>query len=177
MEAVRGTVLPPELRADCAACVGLCCVALPFDAAQGFGFDKPAHTACRHLCDDFRCGIHDTLDAKGFRGCISFDCQGAGQRVSKRFPGADWTDDTDTAVVMFEAFSVMRGLHELMGWLYTAEQHVNDPRLRHQRGQIDALCDEPALNVRMAAEARAQTMALLTEPSVRAALQQLQARR
>jgi hypothetical protein len=173
MTAPSSTVLPPELRADCVACVGLCCVALPFDALQGFGFDKAAHSPCRHLCSDFRCGIHDTLEAKGFRGCITFDCQGAGQRVSKRFPDRNWTDTADTASEMFEAFSVMRSLHELMAWLYTAEQHVDDPRLRQQRSTIDALCEQPGVNARMAGEARAQTLALLADPAIRSALTSL----
>ena len=60
--------LPAHLKADCSACVGLCCVVPPFDAVQGFGFDKPAETPCQHLCADHRCGIHDALVPRGYEG-------------------------------------------------------------------------------------------------------------
>ncbi|HEY9106307.1 MAG TPA: hypothetical protein VIN58_06490, partial [Roseateles sp.] len=86
--------LPPQLRADCSACAALCCVIPPFDAVQGFGFDKPAETPCHHLCDDHRCGIHADLIERGFAGCVAFDCLGAGQRLTaqavERFGSADW---------------------------------------------------------------------------------------
>ena len=54
--------LPARLKADCSACVALCCVIPPFDASQGFGFDKPAETPCQHLCADHRCGIHEAFN-------------------------------------------------------------------------------------------------------------------
>ena len=37
-----GPSLGADMLADCSQCVGLCCVVPPFDAEQGFGFDKPA---------------------------------------------------------------------------------------------------------------------------------------
>ena len=74
--------LPERLKADCSACVALCCVIPPFDACQGFGFDKPAETPCRHLGADHRCGIHAELIDRGFAGCVAFDCLGAGQRLT-----------------------------------------------------------------------------------------------
>ena len=41
-----------DLRADCARCSALCCVALPYAASADFAYDKPAGRPCRHL-DDF----------------------------------------------------------------------------------------------------------------------------
>ena len=86
--------LPVHLKADCSACAALCCVVPPFDAVQGFGFDKPAETPCQHLCADHRCGIHADLRAQGFTGCVAFDGLGAGQRLTaqttERFGSADW---------------------------------------------------------------------------------------
>jgi hypothetical protein len=170
------TVLPPELRADCAACTGLCCVVPPFDALQGFGFDKPAHTPCPHLCADFRCGIHDDLVDRGFRGCTVFDCQGAGQRVSQKlFPGQDWSTSPQAARRMFDAFSVMRSLHELMALLHTAAQNVDDPRLEAQRAEIDAVCEHTPVDRIHVNEWREKTFALLGDPAIVERLRALRA--
>jgi len=116
--------LPPELRADCSACAGLCCVVPPFDAVQGFGFDKPAETPCRHLCADFRCGIHSTLEGQGFAGCVAFDCLGAGQQLTAqavaRFGSADWRARPEVAQWLFAAYPLARELQELLAKLTLA---------------------------------------------------------
>lgn len=158
--AERTGELPPELRADCAACVGLCCVVPPFDTASGFGFDKPARTPCRHLCADFRCGIHDQLADFGFSGCVRFDCHGAGQRVSQRlFPGADWTRSPLTARRMFDAFSVMRALHEMMAMLHVAHAHTHDARLATQLDEIERLCECTPVDEIYVSDVRRQVLA------------------
>lgn len=108
----------PGLRADCASCFGLCCVALPFTASADFAIDKDAGQPCRHLRGDFRCEIHRELRPRGFPGCVAYDCFGAGQRVSQHtFAGRDWRRSPDTARPMFEVFPVMRQLHELLWYL------------------------------------------------------------
>ncbi|MDX3228069.1 pentapeptide repeat-containing protein [Streptomyces sp. ME19-01-6] len=107
------------LRADCANCFGLCCVALPFAASADFAVDKAAGRPCTNLQADFRCGIHAQLRERGFSGCTVFDCFGAGQKVSgTTFGGRDWREAPDTAPLMFEVFPVMRALHELL-WYVT----------------------------------------------------------
>ena len=107
-----------RLRADCGNCCGLCCVAPPFDAAQGFGYDKPAHQPCDHLLRDDRCAIHPQLATRGFPGCVHFDCHGAGQRItSEFFAGRHWRDSAETARAMFEAYSRLLKLHELMAMI------------------------------------------------------------
>ncbi|HEX2130203.1 MAG TPA: pentapeptide repeat-containing protein [Actinophytocola sp.] len=111
----------PELRADCASCVGLCCVAPAFAASADFAVDKPAGTPCANLLADHRCGIHDSLRDKGFRGCTVFDCFGAGQRVTREtFGGRSWRDEPAVAGPMFAAFPVVRDLHELLWYLAEA---------------------------------------------------------
>ncbi|HVW43239.1 MAG TPA: pentapeptide repeat-containing protein [Amycolatopsis sp.] len=108
----------PDLRGDCANCLGLCCVALPFGASADFAIDKQAGTPCPNLERDFRCGIHSRLRERGFPGCTVYDCFGAGQQVSQvTFRGRDWRADTDTATTMFDVFGVMRHLHELLWYL------------------------------------------------------------
>ncbi|WP_243715671.1 pentapeptide repeat-containing protein [Micromonospora sp. KC207] len=110
-----------ELRADCARCFGLCCVAPAFAASSDFALDKPAGQPCPNLGDGFGCGIHRDLRARGFAGCTVFDCFGAGQQVAQvTFAGRDWRTAPRTATRMFEAFAVMRPLHELLWYLTQA---------------------------------------------------------
>jgi len=113
-----GRRIPLNLLADCGNCFGLCCVALPFAASADFAIDKDAGTPCRNLQQDFRCGIHTVLRTSGFTGCTVFDCFGAGQKISQQtFGGRSWREAPGTARQMFEAFPVMRRLHELMFYL------------------------------------------------------------
>ncbi|MEP6561363.1 MAG: pentapeptide repeat-containing protein, partial [Nakamurella sp.] len=112
-----------NLLADCANCFGLCCVALPFAASADFAINKAAGHPCPNLRTDFRCGIHNSLRQNGFPGCTVFDCFGAGQQVAQvTFGGRDWRQAPDTAEQMFEVFTVMRGLHELLWYLTEAAQ-------------------------------------------------------
>ena len=112
---------PGRLRADCARCFGLCCVAPAFSASADFAIDKPSGQPCPNLRPGFRCGIHDDLRPRGFRGCAVYDCFGAGQRVSQvTFGGRDWRQAPHAAQQMFEVFGVMRQLHELLWYLSEA---------------------------------------------------------
>ncbi|MEU8350108.1 pentapeptide repeat-containing protein [Streptomyces sp. NPDC048845] len=132
------------LRADCANCFGLCCVALPFAASADFAADKPAGRPCANLRSDFGCGIHARLRDEGYPGCTVYDCFGAGQQVSRvTFRGTSWREAPETAGQMFEVFPVMRGLHELL-WYVTealslpAARPVHDG-LRRARSRIEEL--------------------------------------
>ena len=109
------------LRADCSRCAGLCCVAPPFAASADFAFDKPAGQACRHLRDDFRCGMHDRLRTAGMPGCGVFDCFGAGQRITQQtFGGRSWRESPELAAAQFAALPVVRSLHEMLWYLAEA---------------------------------------------------------
>ena len=114
-------VAAPELVADCSRCAGLCCVALPFARSADFAIDKPAGTPCPNLQPDFGCAIHAELRPRGFSGCVTFDCFGAGQRVSQVIFGEpDWRSDRARARAMFAAFDTVRQLHELLWYLTQA---------------------------------------------------------
>ena len=104
-----------DLRADCASCVGLCCVALDFAASADFAFGKPAGVRCRHLQDDHRCGIHDRLRESGMRGCTVYDCLGAGQRIA-RLP--------IPVARMYALLPVVRQLHEMIAYLDEAARRA-----------------------------------------------------
>lgn len=76
-------------QADCQRCAALCCVHLDYRESGDFGHDKPAGTPCHHLDDAHQCSIHGRLRASGYRGCVAFDCHGAGQRATTHAdPGA-----------------------------------------------------------------------------------------
>jgi hypothetical protein len=113
--------MSPELTSDCSRCAGLCCAAPAFAKSSDFAITKPAGRACPNLGDDFRCGIHDHLRERGFRGCVVFDCFGAGQQVTQvTFGGRDWRSEPALAGPMFALLPVMRQLHELMWYLSRA---------------------------------------------------------
>lgn len=169
--------LPPHLTADCAACSGICCVALPFDADQGFGFDKAAHTACPHLGADFRCGIHGSLSTAGFPGCVSYDCHGAGQRVTRAHADRPWTGGEGQAQAMFASFSRVKPLHDLMALLATALAHVPDRRIQGLIDEIDAQC-ESVMHAATPADLdglRQKMLALLGQPEIATPLKALRA--
>jgi uncharacterized protein YjbI with pentapeptide repeats len=106
-----------ELRADCSRCSGLCCVAPAFARSADFALDKPARSPCPHLQGDFRCGIHDRLPERGFRGCTVYDCFGAGQRLTQEtFPDTDWR----RAPELLDVFQTVRALHELLWYVAAA---------------------------------------------------------
>jgi uncharacterized protein YjbI with pentapeptide repeats len=126
-----------DLRADCGSCFALCCVALPFAASADFAIDKPAGRPCLNLLGDLRCGIHSTLRDKGFAGCTVFDCFGAGQQASQvTFGGRDWRSHPAQAQPMFDAFAVLRQLHELL-W-YLAESLRRDTATEMHSQLMDA---------------------------------------
>ena len=129
-----------NLRADCARCFGLCCVAPAFSASSDFAIDKPAGTACTNLRPDFLCSIHDDLRDRGFSGCTVYDCFGAGQKIAQEtFGGRDWRRNPEIAGEMFDVFAIMRGLHELLWYLTEA---LELPPARPIQDQIRRAFDE-----------------------------------
>ncbi len=134
--------LPAYLKADCSACAALCCVIPPFDAVQGFGFDKPAETPCHHLCADHRCGIHAGLVEQGFAGCVAFDCLGAGQRLTaqavERFGSADWRARPEVARWLFAAYPRMREVQEWLARLTLAAAVSGRGELQALAAELDA---------------------------------------
>jgi hypothetical protein len=125
------------LRADCAQCAALCCVALAFDRSELFAFDKAAGQPCPNLSARGRCAIHARREEGGFAGCAAFDCLGAGQRVTRMFAGRSWRDGAETAREMFDALSAMRGVHELLLLVREAGKLALSPRLAEVGREIE----------------------------------------
>ena len=129
-----------ELRADCERCFALCCVVPAFSTSADFAIDKSAGQPCPNLRPDFRCSIHHQLRPRGFPGCASYDCFGAGQQVAQvTFGGRDWRRAPETAARMFQSFTIMRQLHELLWYLNEA---LALPAAGPLRGELSAAFEE-----------------------------------
>lgn len=156
------------LRADCANCFGLCCVALTLSRSSDFAIDKEAGKPCRNLQEDFRCGIHTDLRTRGFPGCTVYDCFGAGQKVSREtFGGRDWRGSPDTARRMFQVFPLVRQLHELL-WYLT--QALSLGPARALRGEVRRALEETERLTRLPADALAELDVAAHRESVAALL-------
>jgi hypothetical protein len=128
-----GEVERSDLQPECTRCFALCCVALRIPRSPGFAIEKPAGTPCPNLADDLRCTIHAELDERGFSGCVEYDCQGAGQKVSQiTFGGRDWRTDPKIARWMLVVYPVVRQLHAILAAVATAADVVADAGLREQ---------------------------------------------
>ena len=123
--------MPLELAADCSRCAGLCCVAPAFGRSSDFAIDKPAGTPCPNLRGDFRCGIHDRLEERGFKGCMVFDCFGAGQQIVQEKSGG--------REEMFALLPVLRQLHEI-AWYLTEARTL--PAAHRLHGKLSAALAE-----------------------------------
>lgn len=103
------------LRPDCARCAALCCVAFAFDRGEFFAVDKAAGEPCPHLTSCGACGIYRSRAERGFRGCMGYDCLGAGQRVTQQlFDGRSWLEDASLLAPMVTAFLAVQRAHELL---------------------------------------------------------------
>lgn len=110
-----------DLKINCNQCFGYCCVALYFTASEGFPVDKVAGKPCINLQVDFRCLIHNQLAERRLKGCMSYDCFGAGQKVAQStYDGRDWRSFPELSCQMFAVFSIMRELHEMLWYLTEA---------------------------------------------------------
>lgn len=135
----------PSLRADCAQCAALCCVAFAFDKSASFSIDKPACQPCPHLEGSGRCAIHDDRDRAGFGGCVTYDCLGAGQRVTRElFDGRSWQTDHRLLAPMCEAFLVMGRIHAMLELLKAARALPLDAGEREQFSKFLAMLQPSA---------------------------------
>ncbi len=108
-----------------------------FDRSDEFAIDKPACMACPNLDEDDCCAVHHRLEKAGFRGCILYDCLGAGQRVVQElYAGRPWRDDPDRLPEMWQALTSLRGVHELILLLATA---AKAPLPGRERRTLEAL--------------------------------------
>lgn len=105
-----------EFRIQCDACSGLCCVALYYSKCDGFPIDKAAGTPCFHLDDHFRCAIHQELNAKHMKGCMAYDCCGAGQIVTSLYQD-NWKSNSYRAQEIYDSFMRVFDLQQILWFL------------------------------------------------------------
>jgi hypothetical protein len=117
------TVAPIDLEPDCTKCAALCCVVFAFDKSESFGLDKAAGEECPNLKADNACKIFEERVERGFPGCVSYTCFGAGQRVTQEvFGGASWREEPALKARMGAALSVLRRIHEQLVLLKAARE-------------------------------------------------------
>ncbi len=110
-----------NLRIDCKKCFAFCCIALNFSTSEGFPTNKDAGKPCINLQNDFTCSIHKNLKDKGLKGCMAYDCFGAGQKVAQvTYGGRDWRKIGESKKQMFEVFLIVKQLHEMLWYLSEA---------------------------------------------------------
>lgn len=135
----------PSLEPDCAACTALCCMAFAFEVGDDFAIEKQAGEACPHLASDFSCAIHSCRAERGFSGCVSFDCKGAGQRLTAEvFPGVDWRKEPRRVPRIINAFRALREVHRLMEVVDLSSRLPLNPEQAQRRSQLLARLDPEA---------------------------------
>ncbi len=107
---------------DCSKCCGLCCVALYFSKIDGFPDNKNAGIPCNHLQHDYKCKIHSTLSKRGLKGCMAYDCFGAGQQITSHLaepPNWKVLSSKETKTI-FDSFSNIMQVHQVLWYLTVA---------------------------------------------------------
>lgn len=108
-------------KSDCSKCSGLCCTALFFSKMDGFPEDKIAGKPCINLQKDFKCKIHTELEKNKMKGCIGYDCFGAGQHVTQMiFRGQTWQDTPTQSKEIYDVFVVVFQLYQIRYFLAEA---------------------------------------------------------
>ncbi|WP_281889495.1 pentapeptide repeat-containing protein [Paenibacillus sp. YYML68] len=161
-----------DFISDCTNCFGLCCVALPYGKSADFPINKDAGDPCRHLCSNNSCAIHNRLRVEGFRGCVSYECFGAGQKVSQLiFHNKDWREDVDHANEMFAVFPIVQQLHEMLYYLKqalalreTTSIKLSLQKIYEETVELTIKRPKEILEIDLAAH-RSKVNALLTETS------------
>lgn len=106
-----------EFRIDCDKCTGLCCTALYFSTFDGFPSDKAAGVPCSNLDSSFRCSIHQKLHAKHMKGCLAYDCCGAGQLVTALYGAENWKSSPSSGQEMFDVFVKAYYMQQMLWYL------------------------------------------------------------
>ncbi|MCB7302661.1 pentapeptide repeat-containing protein [Bariatricus massiliensis] len=110
-----------HMKSDCSKCSGLCCTALFFSKMDGFPKDKASGQPCVNLLKDYRCKIHSQLEKQKMKGCIGYDCFGAGQQVTQViYQGQTWNEIPNQSKEIFDVFIVVFHLYQIRYYLIEA---------------------------------------------------------
>lgn len=132
--------LRKNLKIDCKKCSGLCCVALYCTKTDGFPANKEAGIPCKHLDSDFSCKIHSRLADNNYKGCLAYDCFGAGQRTTQLYlSDGTWETNSEQKDKLFQVFIIVYQLHQMLWYLVEAFTLTSDELLK---STIDLLISE-----------------------------------
>lgn len=119
-----------KLKIDCKQCKGLCCIALYCAKIDGFPENKEAGVPCKYLMQDFRCKIHKELASKNMRGCLAYDCFGAGQKVTQSYC------QNVSRGEAYKIFLTVFQLHQIEWYLLESLSLVNDENIKKEIEQL-----------------------------------------
>ena len=132
------------MKSDCSKCSGLCCTALFFSKIDGFPKDKVSGQPCTNLLKDYRCKIHSQLEKQKMKGCIGYDCFGAGQQVTQViYQGQTWNDIPIQSTEIFDVFVIVFKLYQIRYYLIEASSLISAQPLKKS---IQCLIEE---NIKM----------------------------
>lgn len=118
-------------------------VALYFSASDGFPNNKSAGKPCLNLQSDFGCSIHKDLRKKGLKGCTTYDCFGAGQKVAQiTYAGHNWRENPELSDKMYEVFLIMRQLHEMLWYLKQALSIQTNEKIKNKINNLIAKTED-----------------------------------
>lgn len=107
-----------QLKVDCSKCSGLCCTALFFSKIDGFPENKKAGKPCTKLQNDYQCKIHHELEKLNMKGCIGYDCFGAGQHVTQFIYQCEtWQTMQEQSKEIFDVFLLIFQLFQIRYYL------------------------------------------------------------
>ena len=133
-----------RMKPDCSKCSGLCCTALFFSKTDGFPKDKASGQPCINLLKDYRCKIHSQLEKQKMKGCIGYDCFGAGQQVTQViYQGQTWKDIPNQSTEIFDVFVIVFKLYQIRYYLIEASSLISAQPLKKS---IQCLIEE---NIKM----------------------------
>jgi len=132
--------LRDELSIKCEKCSGLCCTALYFAKTEGFPENKPSGKPCKNLMENFRCSIHEDLISSKMKGCLAYDCFGAGQKVTQNiYRQETFRTLPKLADQIFEVYLIVFRLHQMLWYLIEASTIIMDDASKYD---IDVLIKE-----------------------------------
>ena len=124
-----------DLQIQCEHCYGLCCRALYFSKMDGFPENKPAGKACSYLCADSCCSIYSQLDEKHLKGCMTYDCFGAGQHMSAWLKQQNiYVIDQQMDAAVMESFHKLMKLHQQLWYFKQALALIEEQQLNFETG-------------------------------------------
>ena len=86
---------------------------------------------------DFQCEIHKRLAELNLKGCLTYDCFGAGQKVTQSvYQNIDWQKNPDRADEIFKVFIIVTKLHQILWYLIQASTICDDSDLMSVFNQL-----------------------------------------